>query len=89
MAASEDMFTVRRKRKAVTAFFPYAVWRERGGDHWTMGAFLAAVKVFDSTTSLWHPIAPFIPTLSRRQLRKRSWWRHHTCLGIVECRVRT
>ena len=63
MAASEDMFTVRRKRKAVTAFFPYAVWRERGGDHWTMGAFLAAVKVFDSTTSLWHPIALFIPTL--------------------------
>ena len=63
MAASDDMFTVRCKRKAVTAFFPYAVWRERDGDHGMMDAFLAAAKVFGSTTTLWHPITPFIPTL--------------------------
>jgi hypothetical protein len=64
MAESEDIFTVRCKRKAVTAFFPYAVWRERDGEHKMMEAFLAAAKVFDSTT-LWHPIVPFIPALFR------------------------
>ncbi|KAF9778961.1 hypothetical protein BJ322DRAFT_464834 [Thelephora terrestris] len=64
MAKSEDTFTVRCKHKAVTAFFPYAVWMERDGEHKMMEAFFAAAKLFDSTT-LWHPIVPFLPALFR------------------------
>ena len=63
MAASEDTYIIECKRKAVTAFFPYAVWRERVGDSRMMDAFLTAAKVFGSKTSLWYPIVPFIPTL--------------------------
>ena len=65
MARSKDSCMFQSKRKAITAFFPYAVWKEREGGHGltVMEAFLSVVKVSSSTTSLWHPIMPFISTL--------------------------
>ena len=63
MVESGDLCKIQSKRKAITAFFPYAVWRERGGEHGEIEAFLSAVKTSSSTTSLWHPIMPFISTL--------------------------
>ena len=63
MATSKDLYNIQSKRKAITAFFPYAVWRERGGDQKMIDAFLEAVKFSGSTTSLWHAITPFISTI--------------------------
>lgn len=60
---SGDPYKIQSKRKALTAFFPYVVWREREHDHRVVEAFLSAVKASNSTTSLWHPIMPFISAL--------------------------
>ena len=64
MATSENAYGIQCKRKAVTALFPYAVWRERvQGDSTMMDAFLTAFAVFGPGTTLWHPILPSIPRL--------------------------
>jgi len=58
-----DPCKIQSKRKAVTAFFPYAVRREREGSFAEIEAFLSAIKASSSTMSLWRPIMPFIPAL--------------------------
>jgi hypothetical protein len=63
MVESRDSCKIQSKRKAITAFFPYAVWRERDGEREAIEAFMSAVKASSSMTSLWHPIMPFISTL--------------------------
>lgn len=63
MAELEDPYKIQSKRKAVTAFFPYAVWRERDGERGMIDAFLGVVRASGSRMSLWHAIRPFIPTL--------------------------
>lgn len=63
MAESGDPCKIQSKRKVITALFPYAVWRERGGEREMIEAFLSAVKATCTTTSLWHPIMPFISAL--------------------------
>ena len=63
MAESGDPYQIQSKRKALTAFFPYAVWMEKGGECRTMDAFLSATKVSGPGTSLWGAITPFISTL--------------------------
>ena len=65
MAESKDSCKIQSKRKAITAFFPYAVWKGREGGRglMVMEAFLSVVKISSSTTSLWHPIMPFISDL--------------------------
>ena len=65
MAESGDPYQIQSKRKALTTFFPYAVWMERGGECRMMDAFLSATKVSGpgTSTSLWGAITPFISTL--------------------------
>ena len=63
MAESGDPYQIQSKRKALTAFFPYAVWMERGGECRMIDAFLSATKVSGSGTSLWGAITPSISTL--------------------------
>ena len=59
MAESGEPYQIQSKRKALTAFFPYAVWMERGGECRMMDAFLSA----GPATSLWGAITPFISAL--------------------------
>ena len=66
MVESRNSFIIQSKRKAVTAFFPYAVGREQDGDHRMMDAFLGAVRAAGSTMHLWRAIRPFIPTLFKQ-----------------------
>ena len=63
MAESGDPYQIQSKCKALTTFFPYAVWMERGGECRMMDAFLSATKVSGPGTSLWGAITPFISTL--------------------------
>ncbi|KAF9780489.1 hypothetical protein BJ322DRAFT_295883 [Thelephora terrestris] len=63
MARRSDPYEIECKRKAITALFPYAVWRERDMKHEMMDAFLTVFLVSNPTTSLWHPIVQFIGTL--------------------------
>ena len=63
MTESKDPYQIQSKRKALTAFFPYAVWMERSGECRMMDAFLSATKVSGPGTSLWGAITPFISTL--------------------------
>ena len=63
MVESRTSSTIQSKRKAVTAFFPYAVRRERDGDHGMMDTFLGAAGAAGSTMHLWRVIRPFILTL--------------------------
>ena len=44
MAQVEDPDQIWSKRKAINALFPYAVWRERGGDHRMVDAFLGIAR---------------------------------------------
>jgi len=66
MVESKNPCAIQSKRKAVTAFFPYAVRRERDGDRRVMDAFLGAAGAAGSTMHLWRVIRPFIPTLFER-----------------------
>ena len=63
MTESGDPYQTQSKRKALTAFFPYAVWMEKGGECRMMDAFLSATKVSGPGTSLWGAITPSISTL--------------------------
>ena len=63
MVEFKNLFHIQSKRKAVTALFPYAVRRERDGEHRMIDAFLDAARTSGSTTHLWDVIRPFIPTL--------------------------
>ena len=44
MAQVEDPDQIWSKRKAINALFPYAVWREWGGDHRMVDAFLGIAR---------------------------------------------
>ena len=57
MARVEDLGRVGSKRKAIVTLFPYAVWRERCGDHRMVDAYLGIVKIPGSPVFLIDPIA--------------------------------
>ena len=63
MAGFRNPCKIQSKRKAVAAFFPYAVWRERDGEAGMIEAFSGAIRASGSTTLLWSAIRPFIPAL--------------------------
>ena len=65
-----DANYIRAKRKAVTAFFPYAVWNERRGDRTMIDLFLAAARasnplwrLIDWDEFMWKAIRAFVDTL--------------------------
>ena len=62
MAQIKHPLTIRSNRKAITAFFPYAVWRERDGEHGMIDAFLS-VSGASASGRMWKVIGPFIPFL--------------------------
>jgi len=57
--------------RAVTAFFPYAIWKERNGQPEMLYAFFHAVRALGrqqqpwrrGTWFMWHHIEPFVTTL--------------------------
>lgn len=70
MSRAGDTDQIRSKHKAITAFFPYAVWQERCGNHTLLDAFLGAARAFnpmwrliDWDKFMWKAIRPFINTL--------------------------
>jgi len=63
-ADAHDWPTIRRKRKAITAFFPYAVRHERHRQHPMISdVFLHAAKSSRTGGFLWYCIKPFMNTL--------------------------
>jgi len=66
MAQVEDLVQIWSKRKAITAFFPHAIWQERGGDRRMIDAFLGVARASESDAFMWTAIKPFIPTLFDR-----------------------
>jgi len=62
MAKVADLDQIRSKRKAVAAFFPYAVWQERNGECRTVDAFLLVARASRSGEFMWEAIGPFVTT---------------------------
>ena len=63
-ARAEDRDQIQSRRKAITAFFPYAVWQERGGDRRAIDAFLGVTRVSKSGSGfMWGEIEPFVAAL--------------------------
>jgi len=56
MARDGDLDQIWSKRKAIVALFPYVVWRDRGGDHRVVDAFLGIAKAPKIGTLLTEPI---------------------------------
>ena len=63
MAQVETKEQISSKRKAATAFFPYAVWQERDGDPTMIDAFLGVAKASESGDFVWRKVLPFLVTL--------------------------
>ena len=63
MAQVETKEQISSKRKAATAFFPYAVWQERGGNHTMIDAFLGVARASKPGEFLWRKVLPFLVTL--------------------------
>jgi len=63
MAQVETKEQISSKRKAATAFFPYAVWQERDGNHTMIDAFLGVAKASKSGDFVWRKVQPFLVTL--------------------------
>jgi len=86
-----DRDTLYRKRKAITALFPYAAWQERDNQCGILGVFLDAAKTSRSAGFLWHHIEPFFATLlsgaSHVSLKRAAtlaspyflWWSRSCC----------
>jgi hypothetical protein len=62
LTKADDWDTLRRKRKAIAALFPYAVWQERDGQRATLDVFLHAAKTCKMDGFMWHRIQPFVGT---------------------------
>ena len=63
MAQVETKEQISSKRKAATAFFPYAVWQERDGNRTMVDAFLGVAKASKSGEFVWRKVLPFLVTL--------------------------
>jgi len=63
MTEAADLDSIRSRRKALTALFPCAVWRERDGQHEMLEASLHVAKASDLMGYMWYHIEPFVSTL--------------------------
>ena len=63
MITADDLQPLRSGRKAITALFPYAVLRERDGQHEMLAIFLRAARASNFTGFVWHHVQPFVKTL--------------------------
>ena len=63
MARVGDLRQIKSKRKAASAFFPYAVWQERDGERKMIDAFFGLARASKSDMFLWKAIGPFIAVL--------------------------
>ena len=63
MVETADPDPIRRRRKAISALFPYAVLLERRGQRGMLDAFSRAARASKSQAFMWHHIKPFIMTL--------------------------
>jgi len=60
MARVENLDQIKSKRKAIIAVFPFAAWRERGGDHRMVDAFSGVFRVPDVVRFMARPIATLL-----------------------------
>jgi len=65
MVEVSDLDLIRSKRKAITALFPYAVWRERDGKHEMFDALLRITKASDIRDYIWYHVEPLVSALLR------------------------
>jgi len=63
LANAHDRDTLRRKRKAITALFPFAALQERDQQYVVLDTFLHAAEASRSEVFLWHCVRPFLDTL--------------------------
>ena len=63
LADAHDQDALLRKRKAISALFPYAVWQERDKEYPIFDVFLRIAKTAYSVPFWWRHIEPFIKTL--------------------------
>jgi len=77
------------RSQAITAFFPYAVWQERNGQHEILNAFFHAVRALGEPWFMWYHIEPLVTMLLNKEspvsVRQATilvsphlpWWNFH------------
>ena len=63
MTEAEDYLPLRSKRKAITALLPYAVWRERDGQHEMLNVISRSVRASRMLRFVWDRAHPSFRTL--------------------------
>ena len=63
LADAHDNGTLLRKRKAISALLPYAVWQERDKEYPILDAFLLVLKITGSCRFWWRRVQPFMNKL--------------------------
>jgi len=63
MARVGDLYQIWSKRKAITAFFPFAVWQEGCGEHRVIDAFFDVARPSGSGAFMWTAIGSLTHTL--------------------------
>lgn len=67
MIRTADRERIHSKRKAVTAFFPYAVWQEQGGQHEMLETFLRTARASGRWRFMWRRIRLPLLTLLKEE----------------------
>ena len=63
MVEATNTDSISLKRKAISAFFPYAVQQEQEGQHEMLKMFLQAAGVSAQVGFMWHHIEPLVTRL--------------------------
>ena len=63
MTGATNPKQIRSKRKAITTIFPYAVWRERDGQHDMFNLFLNAARGSHQWGFIWNRVEPLVAIL--------------------------
>jgi len=67
LVKAADPSHIRSKYKPITAFFAYAVWQERNGQHKALDVLLRVVRASKRFGFMWNRIRPLVVTLLDKQ----------------------
>ena len=63
MIETADPQLIASKCEAIIALFPYAIWRERGGERYLFDVFLRLASDLGRLGFVWHHIEPLVATM--------------------------
>ena len=74
MITAANAEAIYSKRKAITAFFPHAIWREKNGQHRMLDTFIHTARASQDPRFMWCWIIPHVATLLERESSVSLKW---------------